>query len=118
MPALAHPPAAELQQQVDVAAVGEVPVEADDVRVAQAAVQLPLLLHLHRHPQGPPTHALGEVGMRHPPPSEPSRRERALRGSPWASHPPTPGPFRVSPRLTLFPMAVTVSRARGVTLAA
>lgn len=45
-PILAHPAAAELQQQVEVAAGGQVAVQAQDVAVAQAALQLLLPLHL------------------------------------------------------------------------
>lgn len=44
---LAHPPAAVLQQQVDMAVVSEVPMEADNVPVVQAAMQFLLPLHLH-----------------------------------------------------------------------
>lgn len=109
---LTHPPAAVLQQQVNVAAVGEVPVEADDVPVAQAAVQLLLPLHLHRHkPGSPPLQGtlwmwgptactLGETGMgTHPATREGGRKVkgRAL-GDLRGYHPHLPGDFLCVPQ--------------------
>lgn len=51
------------------AAVGEVPVQAHDVPVAQVTLQLPLPLHLHRQEPGSPR---GTLGIRGPPSAHPT----------------------------------------------
>lgn len=95
-------------------AVGaEVPVQPDDVAVAQAAVQLQLVLHLHWGEHRDPPNALpsGRWGW------EARDQPRAGEGGRAAGVAPLLG-VSCPPRLTLSLVPGMESRARGITFAA
>lgn len=109
----AHPVPAVLQQQVEVAVGAEVPVQPDDVAVAQAAVQLQLVLHLHWGEPRDPPNALpsGRWGW------EARDQPRTREGGRAAGVAPLLG-VSCPPRLTLSLVPGMESRARGITFAA